>query len=306
MCATEERLHLPVLCRLSVLIALAVLASAQQTLSPREQLNQYVAQLQAHSDDRGLREKIIKLAQELKPPPVAPREAKEHEGAAEYAFKSAASQGDFAKAAAEYEQALLLAPWVASDYFNLGVAREKAGDLDKAVAAFELYLLAAPNAADADDVVKRIGALKFQARTASDSQAAAERERRAQADAERARQQEEARRQQEQQRLEGRYICHSSSKTTEGSQDDDLIFDVREGQVTLGQIHHRCTGIYAETCRPLEVYKVVWTEPLTGRRFHHDLPYGSWDGTISDDGGSITVVWSQPNGYTEQRIFHRQ
>lgn len=141
-------------------------ANAQDSSSPREQLKQYVAELQKSPDDQALREKIVKLAREIKPAPEIPREAREHEGAAEYIVKNAKSESDFAKAAAEYEQALLIAPWVATVYYNLGVVYEKSNQPARAIGNYDLYLVAAPQADDADAVIKKIGGLKFASKEA--------------------------------------------------------------------------------------------------------------------------------------------
>jgi hypothetical protein len=54
---------------ITVFLGLAVSAHAQ---SPREQLQQMVEQLQKTPGDHALREKIIKLAPTLKPPPALP------------------------------------------------------------------------------------------------------------------------------------------------------------------------------------------------------------------------------------------
>ena len=54
------------------LFAFMVSAHAQ---SPREQLTQMVEQLQKTPSDNALREKIIKLAREVKPAPAVPEEA---------------------------------------------------------------------------------------------------------------------------------------------------------------------------------------------------------------------------------------
>jgi tetratricopeptide (TPR) repeat protein len=145
------------------LLGLVLTASAQTNRPPgsREQLLQYVADLQRNPDDQALREKIIKVALDLRPAPATPPEALELEGAAEYAFKNAKSEADFADSARQYEKALLVAPWKATDYFNLGVAQEKARQLRPAIQSFELYLLAAPNANDTEEVRKRIGGLRF-------------------------------------------------------------------------------------------------------------------------------------------------
>lgn len=57
--------------------------------------------------------------------------------------------------------ASLLAPCVASYYFNLGVAYDKGGRPRDAIRNFKLYLVAAPNADDARDVRKRIAGLEY-------------------------------------------------------------------------------------------------------------------------------------------------
>jgi len=140
---------------------LALLPAQAQTTN--DTLNKYVSDLQKNPLDAALREKIIKLVLTMDPKPALPGEVAIHEGAAEYAFKSAKTNADFADAAQEYEKALLAAPWLAADYFNCGVAYEKAENFDAAIRNFNLYLTAAPDAQDATDVRKRIGGLKYAA-----------------------------------------------------------------------------------------------------------------------------------------------
>jgi len=141
--------------------------SHAQSLSSQETLNQYVADLQKNPDDQALRENIIKLVVTINPKPITPQGAVMHEGAAEFAIKHAKTAADFADAAKEYEQALLSAPWSAQDYFNCGVAYEKAEQYDAAVKNFNLYLVAAPGAKDTNDVLKRIGGLEYAANKAA-------------------------------------------------------------------------------------------------------------------------------------------
>ena len=146
----------------AVVSAAMLLASLPaQAQSPQDTFKQYVADLQKNPNDNALREKIIKLALTLNPKPAASQDVAMHEGAAEYAIKHAKTAADFADAAKEYEQALLLAPWLAADYFNCGVAYEKAEQYDAAVRNFNLYLVAAPGAKDTNDVLKRIGGLEY-------------------------------------------------------------------------------------------------------------------------------------------------
>jgi ankyrin repeat protein len=137
------------------------------------------AHLQKSPGDQALREKIIALALALNPKPATPDAATMAEGAAEYAFKHAHNNSDYSDAAKQYEKALLLAPWLAADYFNCGVAHEMAGENKEAIRSFSLYLLAAPDADDAQAVKKRIGGLQYAALTAeAKKNAAAAEERR--------------------------------------------------------------------------------------------------------------------------------
>ena len=132
-----------------------------------DQLHQLTTQLQESPGDQALREKIIALALTLHPRPATPDATIMAEGAAEYAFKNAKVNSDFSDAAKQYEKALLLAPWLAADYFNCGVAHERAGENKDAIRNFSLYLLAAPNADDATAVKRRIGGLQYAAQKAA-------------------------------------------------------------------------------------------------------------------------------------------
>ena len=129
--------------------------------NPRVEFLQLIAQLQSAPTNDVLREKIIVLTRHLHPPPEIPDAATEAEGAAESAFKNAKDISDYGDAAKEYEKALLLAPWVALDYYNCGAAHEKAGENKAAISNFKFYLIAAPNSEDDLAVKKRIGALQY-------------------------------------------------------------------------------------------------------------------------------------------------
>jgi len=173
---------------LGSLFALFVfLAAPAHAQSPSQQqtLQQYVADLQSNPGDNALRQKIIALAQSMNPPPAVPSDAYELVGRAAYAIKNASTDADFLAAADAYGKALQLAPWVADYYFNQGVAYEKAKHLDEAIAAFNWYLMAAPNAKDANEVRERIGGLKYaKEQYARDQQQQREQEERARAEQE--------------------------------------------------------------------------------------------------------------------------
>ncbi len=78
--------------------------------------------------------------------------------------------GKYAEAAEVFEEGFRKHPYSAF-LFNAGVCHEKAGQLDRAVRAFELYLAADPRAPDADSVRERLTALEA-ARLAQASHAA--------------------------------------------------------------------------------------------------------------------------------------
>lgn len=150
-----------VLCFLIIFI-LTALAGAE-TGNPQETLKQYMSDLQKNPDDFALREKIIKLVQGMKPQPATPEEAQRHLGRGQAAVEIAKTSDDFLLAISEFKKVLSLAPWLANAYFNLAVVQEKAGQFNEAMQNYKLYLLAAPSAADAQEVKTRIYGLELKA-----------------------------------------------------------------------------------------------------------------------------------------------
>lgn len=139
--------------------------TAEQAGKLREALTHYVAALQSVSegsaDDQRLREAIIKVVQKLSPPPAVPEEARRFSVRGQVAIKEAKNPSDFAEAAKEFGKALRVAPWWTDGYINQGVALEKAGRFNEAARALKFYLLAAPNAPDAQNVKDQIYALEY-------------------------------------------------------------------------------------------------------------------------------------------------
>ena len=123
------------------------------------------------------REQIIKLALTMDDPTLSlSDEVHVAAGSATYASKNATSERELVAAAKAWAQVSLLAPWVAEYYFNQGVAYQRAKRFDKAIAAFNWYLIAAPNAKDAGEVRESIGGLKYaKEKAAQEQQEAAER-----------------------------------------------------------------------------------------------------------------------------------
>lgn len=145
---------------LAVLSAVFSIVLAQ---SPREQLGQMVEQLQKAPADNALRERIIALAAQIKPPPAVPVDALKLMGKGEYLVQQAKQPADFLAAAEAFRDAANLAPWDPAVYFNQGIVYERAQRADLAIAAFNWYLKAAPGAADTADVIKRLGGLEVAA-----------------------------------------------------------------------------------------------------------------------------------------------
>lgn len=130
---------------LFMLILMALFTTKNYAQSPREQLKQMVEQLQKNPADTALREKIIKLAQELKPAPAVPEEAERRMMRGTAALEGVKSVADYQNAAKEFEQATLAAPWYGDAYFNLGVAQDKAENYEAALRSLKFALLASPN-----------------------------------------------------------------------------------------------------------------------------------------------------------------
>jgi tetratricopeptide (TPR) repeat protein len=145
---------------LGLVLTMSVLSfSTSHAASPKAQLDAYVTQLQSSPDDQALREKIIKLARKVKP--AIPDDAQKHMDYGEAAVEAAKESKDYSDAVAEFQKAALVAPWLASVYYNLGVLQEKSKDFDGAKKSFKLYLLASPNAKDAKKVKSMINKLDY-------------------------------------------------------------------------------------------------------------------------------------------------
>lgn len=134
---------------------------AQDSASPREQLKQYVADLQKSPDDQTLREKIIKLALTLDPKPATPEDAERFMARGQAALEIAKESKGYAESIAEFQKAALAAPWLGNVYYNLGFVQEKAGDYAAALRNLKLYLLATPNASDEKEVKALIYKIEY-------------------------------------------------------------------------------------------------------------------------------------------------
>jgi len=140
--------------------AALLFSAALHAEPPGPTLGQMVDQLQAHPDDRALRERIVKAAREQTPAPVTPEEARRFFIRGNTALEDAQGQDGYRRAIRNYEQALKFAPWWGEAYVNLAKARERAKDYSGAIDALGLYLLTGPAPADARQAQDRIYALE--------------------------------------------------------------------------------------------------------------------------------------------------
>lgn len=139
--------------------------SANQAKIQRDTMNRSLAELRSvapgSARDWELREKIIGLALKLKPSLALPDEAERRLIRGRAAVKSAKDTDGFLRAAAEFQQALVVAPWLPEAYFNLGIVLDKAGRYSDAISNLKLYLAAAPDAKEASEVKTLIVEIEY-------------------------------------------------------------------------------------------------------------------------------------------------
>lgn len=131
----------------AVFVSLVMPAHAQSSAgatTPREQLTLLVNRLSNWPHDYVLRERIMKLAQQVKPLPQIPEAAHAANLQGKAIYDRAKTPGEFQGAVDAFRQVTTLAPWSADSYYNLGMAEEKADRLAAADRSFGIYLLSNP------------------------------------------------------------------------------------------------------------------------------------------------------------------
>lgn len=150
---------------LTVVSPLAQTASPQHAVpkprpkpSPASILQKNVTDLQYQPDDRALREKTIAFALNMTPAPVTPTGFQDEMGLGTEAMKQP-DAASLEEAAKHFSQAGLIAPWLPDSYSNLAAVDEKLEKFEDARVALGFYLLAAPQAGDAETIRNRIAQL---------------------------------------------------------------------------------------------------------------------------------------------------
>ena len=234
----------------------------------------------------------------MKPAPVISEEAERFMARGTAAVKNAKNPDDFKDAVNEFEKATLAAPWLASAYYNLGIARDKAGLYADAIKSLNLYLSASPDAADAKAVKNLIYEIEYKQEKAakeSSSEAMAEKNRQTEEDFIK--------------KLDGvRYIIYDVNEY----HNQNWTIDILGKRVIRGQICRKWTPP-DPNCDG--VWRKIDQTPLNGREFIFPSPWGSVcasdrnipatdEGKISDDGNSITLVsrcGGPPSIYNRER-----
>jgi tetratricopeptide (TPR) repeat protein len=154
--------------KLILFVFTLTLAASAYAQSPRVELQQMVEQLQKTPTDNALREKIIQLAQELKPAPAIPEEATRSFVKGNVFQKEAKDVSGYDLAISAYREALRVAPWWGDAYFNLSVALEAAGKFDEAITTTKHYMASVPaGSAEAREAQNRIYAIEAKSEMAS-------------------------------------------------------------------------------------------------------------------------------------------
>jgi tetratricopeptide (TPR) repeat protein len=142
----------------------------EMALSQKALLQEYVSMLKRGSgwgsgveedEIRNMLRKVVQSVGSMKSKPPIPDGMNELVGRAKRTIKSAQSPGDYSEVVKSFKALTYMAPWIGIHYFNLGVAQEKLGKYRDAINSFERYLIASPNAKDAQLVQERIGGLKY-------------------------------------------------------------------------------------------------------------------------------------------------
>lgn len=269
--------------------------AAEQAGKRRLALTHYIAALQSASEgsdaDQRLREKIITLAPNLRPPPALPLEAKKHMARGQGALELAQKPEDFQAVLSEFRQASLAAPWWADAYYNLAQVQEKVGNYQQAIQNLHWYLKAAPHATDSEAVELQIAKLEAKQQTAAKAQAEAARAR--QAEQEQAKAAE--RRQSVINGLSGNWSCQdkcdqASVRVSGQSFSASVLRTItspQEMQITL---------TFSGTVNGLEISGTLSLPPMHDNRTNCDTPTvtRTFSGTIGPDGKSLALRFSLP------------
>jgi tetratricopeptide (TPR) repeat protein len=263
---------------MNILVLVFVPLGYIQAQLPQQTLAQYLSDLQKNPNDTALREKIIKHVQTMRPAPALSKEAERFMTRGAVAMKSAKDVNDFKDSVTEFEKATMAAPWLANAYYNLGVAQAKAGLYDAAIKSLKLYLLAAPNASDANSVEKLIYEIEYrQEKTAKESSPEA-------IGVNKQKEYEEWLK-----KIDGAQWRDDQSTS---SLCHDYYLEVHGRDIQLGYIITRPTAPCANPDPYLGKASSQFRGMIEGRSYIISTEYGTYNGIISENGEDISQTFT--------------
>ncbi|MFH1093712.1 MAG: tetratricopeptide repeat protein [Candidatus Omnitrophota bacterium] len=130
----------------------------------KEAFDLYMQSLAEGPLNRDVIIRVIGIYRALKPAPVISEEARKQASYGKAALDLAKDESGYFNAVQEYQKAIRLAPWWVDLYINTALIMEKAGLYTEAVEYLNLYLLAAPEAQDAEKVRAKLYELEYKAK----------------------------------------------------------------------------------------------------------------------------------------------
>jgi hypothetical protein len=123
---------------LALVLCFSINTNAQST---QDTLKQFIAELQKSPDNNALREKIILIAQRIKPAPMLPEEARKNFVMGSALLGEAKTKDDYELVIMKIKGAISIAPWYTEAYKQLGITQELSEHYDDAIKNIGFYML---------------------------------------------------------------------------------------------------------------------------------------------------------------------
>lgn len=260
-----------------------------------------VAELNQHPADNAQREKIIRQAAALDPPPPLPEDTQRFLARGKVAMSDAKQEVDFEDAAHQFRQAIDASPWYGPAYYNLAVALNAAADYEGARQNLNLYLAWTRDSADIKATKDLIYQLEYKQEKAAREQIAR--------DAEAARQAQE-RQAEAQRQAELRYRLNEGLSGNWSGQQGCSGANVAVNGAGFSATLYCGVGSNMRGSGNVSLQGSKQDLQLSGSA---TFPAGtmistgcgtpsttsSFDGFVSEDGRSITIRLNYPNFYSE-------
>ncbi len=164
MPAIEKKVLIIAVCCLHAAASVAQTSGTKSSKSPAKanaaELAQMADQLRQSPRDDALRERLIRYARTMSPPPKPPEEARRWFVRGNVALADAHEKADYAHAASLFEQAVSNAPWWSDAYAALAKADESSENFDGAIRALRSFAIATTSEKDAREAEDRSYALE--------------------------------------------------------------------------------------------------------------------------------------------------